>query len=236
MGEQEPDRRSDRILLQEQLLFLHDQIIGIRILRDFLLSGALAVDHSALLINGEIAGMGIMNRNGTKVFSIVFLSRIQFQMPQDFCILLLKYLGISSVDRLSQSIVLSVMLHFINEKKGQDLDSPGKELPLLFQVGQDRLPDLDTAQLLFTGFSCCLSCIQPDSVKEFNGIIPSVHGFYDKAVPVLFQPAGMLIQVIANSHRSGDLLYALGTSAVKLEHCPGIRSGQPDPLQIQVSF
>ena len=117
MGKDKPNRRFLRITIQKQLLVLHNQVIGVRIVRRaFLFVGELAVGHLALLIDGKITGMGIMGGNFIQIPHIVVIAKFKLHRSEDIVVFFLKHIGINAVERTSRLIILLILRDLVDKE------------------------------------------------------------------------------------------------------------------------
>ena len=59
VGEDEPHRGANRVAVQQQLLVLHNQLIGTHIIRGRFLTANLGVDHFAFAVHRKITSVGL---------------------------------------------------------------------------------------------------------------------------------------------------------------------------------
>lgn len=220
MGEDKPNRRFLRITIQKQLLVLHNQVIGVRIVRcAFLFVGELAVGHLALLIDGKITGMGIMGGNFTQIPHIVVIAKFKLHRAEDIVVFFLKHIGINTVERTPRLIILLILRDLVDKEQGQHLDPLVEKLPFPLNMGEDGFADLNTPELVFTDLADDIARVDFHAVQKRHGIIPSVDCLDDIAVLVLIQIAGVIVQVVADPDRCGFLADAGYALEVKLNGC-----------------
>ena len=235
MREDEADRRLFRIPFQQELLVLHDQLIGADIIGSRFLSTELAVDHFPLTVYGEITGMSFGRRDAVQVLDIVIFSNSNLKIANDIFIFFFKHRGIFPVYRLAGGVIFPVICHFINEEQTQDLDPLIEQLPLSLDMGKDRLADLNAAQLVLIYLAEHIPGIDFDSVQKFHGVVAAVNGLYDVSVPVFFQTVGIVIKIVADLDNSAFYLCAGCLLYIELQGCGGITLGKVNALQIQVA-
>ena len=113
--------------IQKPLLVLHNQIIGINIVRGtLLLIGELTVYDMALLIDAEIPGVGRLRLDAIQIADIIILADSYLQVADDFVVFFLEHPGEWARDSLSRCIILAVICNLVDEEKGQYLDSLGE--------------------------------------------------------------------------------------------------------------
>lgn len=220
MGEDKPNRRFLRITIQKQLLVLHNQVIGVRIVRcAFLFVGELAVGHLALLIDGKITGMGIMGGNFIQIPHIVVIAKFKLHRAEDIVVFFLKHIGINAVERTPRLIILLILRDLVDKEQGQHLDPLVEKLPFPLNMGEDGFADLNTPELVFADLADDIARVDFHAVQKRHGIIPSVDCLDDIADLVLIQIAGVIVQVVADADRCGFLADAGYALEVKLNGC-----------------
>ena len=180
--------------------------------------------------------MGIGGGNRRQVPQVFFIPDGKLHIVEYVLILFLKYLRINAIKWLASRIILLVLCHLINEEEGQHLDPLVEQLALPFKVGKDGLPDLKAAQLFLTDPPHDLTGKQLQPVQKLNMIVPSVDELHHKAVPVLLQSAGMVIEIVTNPYCSGYLTDTLCALTVKLDGGGGISFGKIDTFQIDIAL
>ena len=148
MREDEPYGRTLRIKVKQQLLVLHDQVICVDIVGGRFLPADLAVDHAALLVDGEVASMRFLYRDGRKILHVLVVAEFQLQISNYVGIFLLEHVGKDTVLRLSVLIVYTIVIYLVDEEQGQNLYTLIEQLPFTLDMGEDGLSYLDTAQLV----------------------------------------------------------------------------------------
>ena len=143
--EDETNRRFLRISVQQKFLVLHNQVIGINIVRSGFLLAEFGVNHLALLINGEIASMGVLRANHVQILDVVIITELTLQRFHDISVFFLEHISIDAVEGLSCLIVLLVLHDLINEEQGQNLDTLVEQFSFSLDMGQDGFSNLDTA-------------------------------------------------------------------------------------------
>ena len=99
----------------------------------------------SLFVDAEIPPV---HRSGIRRIEIGCIGGIQVRavLRQQCAVFLFKDATVLAEDFISRLIILPVLGHFIDEEEGQGLDAEFKKLPLLFQVGDDGLSDLQARQ------------------------------------------------------------------------------------------
>ena len=87
MREDKTNRRTLWITLQQQFFVLHNQLIGIHIIRRGFLSPHLGVNHLTLFVYGEVSGVSPLNRNRLQILHVVILTDADLQTTNDIIIL-----------------------------------------------------------------------------------------------------------------------------------------------------
>ena len=148
--ENETHRGLFRITIQKQFLVLHNQVIGVNIVRrTLLLIGELAVGHLALFVHGEVTGVGIVGRNCVQIPNVVLVADLPLRGAENVIILFLEHIRIDAVERMPSLIILLVLRNLVDKEQGQDFDALMEKLPFPLQVRKNRLTDLDAAKLVF---------------------------------------------------------------------------------------
>ena len=151
MRENKTHRRLFRITIQKQFLVLHNQVIGINVVRRaLLLVGELAVGHLTLFVNGEVTGMGIVGRNRIQIPDVVLVADLPLHGVENVVVLFLEHIGVDAVERMPNLIILLVLRNLVDKEQGQDFDALMEKLPFPLQVRKNRLTDLNAAKLVFT--------------------------------------------------------------------------------------
>ena len=145
MREDKTNRRALRIAIQQQLLVLHNQLIGIDIIRRSFLAAHLGVNHLALFVDRKISGVRLLRWNRLQILYVVILADTDLQMSDNVVILLYKHLRIDTVCRLSGFIIDAIFCHFIDEEQGQHLDALIEQLAFSLNMRQNRLSDLNAS-------------------------------------------------------------------------------------------
>ena len=117
--ENETYRGLFRITIQKQLLVLHNQVICVNVVRcAFLLVGELAVGHLALLINGEVTGVGVMGGNCVQIPYVVLVPNFPLHGAENVVVLFLEHICIDAVERMPSLVVLLVLRNLVDEEQG----------------------------------------------------------------------------------------------------------------------
>ena len=236
MGENETHRGLFGITIQKQLLILHDQVIGVNIVRcAFFFVGELTVSHLALFVNGEVTSMGIMGRNRVQIPYVVFISNFPLHGTEDVVVLFLKHIGIDAVKRMSSLVVLLVFCNLVDEEQRQNFDALMEKLTLPLQVRKNRFADLNASELVFADLTDHISGKDFDTVQELYGVVASVDRLDHKAFLILVELArlaGVVIEVVANTDRGGFLAKSLCSNVVKLNGRCRVSFGKVDAFQI----
>ena len=186
MGEDEAHWGFLWISVKQELLILHDQVIGIYVIRCLLLSVIkLAVRHPALLINREVTCVGLVCWYRLKVFQIFPIIYFNLHIAYDILIFLLEHIRKDAIKWRSCFIILLVVIHFINEEQREYLYPPMEKLTLFFNVGQYRFPNLQPADLFFAYLAYDITRIYLDSIDKFDGIVPSINEFNGISILIL---------------------------------------------------
>ena len=202
MGEDEAHRRLLRVSIQKQLLVLHNQIIGVNIVRStFLFIGKLTVGHLAFFVNGEVTGVGIMGRNRVQVADVVLVSDFPLHGAENVVVFFLEHIRIDAVERMSCLIVPLVLFNLVDEEQRQNFDALMEKLTLPLQVRKNRFADLNAATLVFTDLTDHITGKDFNAVQELYGVVASVDRFHHKADFVLVQIAGIVVKIITDSDR-----------------------------------
>ena len=193
MGEDKANRGTLWIAIQQQFLVLHNQLIGIHIICRSFLTAYLRVNHLAFFVDGEVSGVSLLSRNGLQILHVVILTDANLQTSNDIIILFHKHLSINTVSRLSGFIINTIFCHFVNEKQGENLDTLIEQLPFSLYMGQNRLPDLNTAQLILADLANHIPGIDLDAIQKFHRIIASVDMGHHKTLFILLHIAGIIV-------------------------------------------
>ena len=181
--------------------------------------------------------MGAVRRNRLQIRHVLLLTRTAPRRGNDVPILLLEHPRKKAVLGPSVGVVLPVVRDLVDEEEGQHLDAPAEQPPLPLDVGEDRFADLDAAQPVLVQPADRLSGAEPDTVQELHGVVPAVDGLHDEAVPVLLQPAGALVEVVADARRPRDLPNARHPLAIELNRRGrGRRPGEVEALKVDVAL
>ena len=98
--ENETHRGLFGITIQKQLLILHDQVIGVNIVRcAFFFVGELTVSHLALFVNGEVTGMGVMGGNCVQIPYVVLVSDFLLHGAENVVVFFLEHIRIDDRHR-----------------------------------------------------------------------------------------------------------------------------------------
>ena len=217
MGENETHRGLFRITIQKQFLILHNQVIGVNIVRCArLFVGELTVSHLALFVNGEVTGMGVMGGNRVQITNVIIVTGSQLHRAYDVVVFFLKHIRIDAVERMSGLVVLLVLCNLVDEEQRQNFDALMEKLTLPLQVRKNRFADLNASELVFADLTDHISGKDFDTVQELYGVVASVDRLDHKADLVLVKIAGIVIEIVADAHRYVLLANALRTLAVKL--------------------
>ena len=208
---------ADRLVEGEQaLLVLEDQVVGVHVVR---LVGSLPqarIDEAVrLLVDGEIAVVGLLHGDRLDVVDEIHGRRVDEKIQVVDCILILlaKHLGILP-RQLALLVVLAVLGHLVDEEEGEDFDSLGMQLVLLAQVRMDRLPDLDAAHRRLRDVAHGVAGLQLAPVGEGHALGGGVD-VADDAVPVLVEPVrervdvGARVQAVHFANNGSRLLLNL---------------------------
>ena len=82
---------------------------------------------------------------------------------------------------------------------------------------KNRFADLNASELVFADLADHVSGKDFDTVQELHGVIAPVNGFYHKADLVLVKIAGIVIEIVADTHRYVLLANALRTLCSQTE-------------------
>ena len=135
VGEDELQRRAEG---QQLFLLLHDQVVGalgILPVARIVLRG---VGPTAFLVDGEVAVVHVLG--GKRQVDLGEQALIGRQLG-GATILFLEYLRIHALDRLAVRIVLTVLVHRVDEEQAEHLDPQRAQVLLLVQVFLDRAAD-----------------------------------------------------------------------------------------------
>ena len=128
------------------------------------------------------------------------------------------------------------MFNFINKEQRKNFDSLVVQLPLSFNVRQNRFTNLDAAQLLLADFTDYIAGIDFDTVQELDRIITTVNRLDYKVVAVFLHAIGLIVEIESNSNSLCDFANTGGTFRVELNGCSRISLRQIDALQIDIAF
>ena len=135
MGEDELQRRTEG---QQLLLLLHDQVVGafgILPVTRIVLGG---VSPAAFLVDGEIT---VVHFFGGGLQVDLGKQTLVSRQLGGTAIFLLEHLRIHTLDRLAVRIVLTVLVHRVDEEQAQHLDPQRTQMLFLVQVLLDRAAD-----------------------------------------------------------------------------------------------
>jgi hypothetical protein len=76
------------------------------------------------------------------------------------------------------------MINLVNEEQGQHLDALVEQLTLTLDMGENRLSNLDPAQLVLINFAHHITRVKLDAVDKFDGIISAINALHDEAVSI----------------------------------------------------
>ena len=165
VGEDKPHRRALGVKVQQQFLVFHDKVVGIGVIRGLGLAVTeFAVGHAAFLVNREVPGVGLLGRDGPEILKIRIFAKFLWQRTDNIAVFLLKHGGKEAVLRLPGGVILAVMADFVNEEQAEDLDPAAVQFPFPLKVGQNRLPDLNAAQLVLVDFADHIAHIEFEAV------------------------------------------------------------------------
>ena len=237
MRENEAHRRLFRVTIQKQFLVLHDQVIGVNVVRRaLLLVGELAVGHLALFVHGEVTGVGIMGGNCVQIADVVLIADLPLHGAENVVVLFLEHIRIDAVERMPNLIILLVLRNLVDEEQGQDFDTLMEKLSFPLKMGKNRFSNLNAAKLVFADLADDVTGKDFDAVQELHGVIASIDGLDHKADFVLVQIAGIVIKIITDSDCCRFLADTGRTLAIKLNGCRRVGFGKIDAFQIDKAF
>ena len=137
---------------------------------------------------------------------------------------------------MSRLVVLLVLCNLVDEEQRQNLDSLMEKLTLPLQVGKNRFADLNAAKLVLADLANHVSGKDFDAVQKLHGVVPPVNRLDHKANFVFVQIAGIVIEVVTDTHRSGSLANTGRTLAIKLNSCRWVSFGKIDAFQVNKAF
>ena len=90
-----------------------------------------------------------MSRNSIQIFHVFLIAELPLHMTDDILVFLFEHIGIDAIIRIAPFVVLLILGNLVDEKQAQYLDALMKQLAFPLNMGKDRLPNLNTAQLVF---------------------------------------------------------------------------------------
>ena len=235
MRKDEAHRRPLRIAIQQQFFVFHNEIIRVDVVGAALASFHLTVNHSLLLVFGKIPCVGVMRGDGVQIFYVLFISELELHIADNVVVLLLEHIGVNAVVGTPFTVIPPVFRHLVNEKQAQHLDALAEEPAFPLDVREDRLADLNAAELLLADFPDDVAGIDLDAVQELHRVVPSVDELDDKAVLILIQPAGIVIKVEPYADLRRLFADAGRPLEIKLDRSGGVGFGEVDPLEIDIA-
>ena len=199
MGEDEAHRGTLGIKIKQQFLVPHDEVVGIAIVRGpLLLVRDHAVDGVPLLVDGEIAAVGLMRGDGVEITLIRPFAQLLLHLIEGGPIFLLENLGVGPRHLIAACVVLLVLRHLVDEEEAQHLDAFWEELPFPLDVGEDGLVDLDPAELVVIALPGDFPDMEFEAIQERDGIVPPVNPIAqdDEIGLVLIEFAGEVVEVL----------------------------------------
>lgn len=133
-------------------------------------------------------------------------------------------------------VILFVLGNLIDEEQAQHLDALVEKRTLPLDVGENRLSNLDAAELVFADLANDIPGENLHPVKKLHGVVPPIDELDHKAVFVLVQIAGVVVQVKANTHFHRLFAYTLCALEIKLQGGCGVGFGKIDSFQIDITL
>ena len=237
VGEDEAYRGFLGIEVQKKFFLLHNERICVDIIGDSCLFviALFGINKAFFFVHREVTGVGIVGIDGIQILLICFVTVGCLEVLQNVRVFLFEHIGINAVVG-SSSVVELVFCNLIDEKQTQNLDTLGEKLTFPFHVGENCLPDLEAAQLLLIDLADDIAHEEFLTVEEFNAVVPSINALDCEAVVVLFQIAGVGVQIEAFTDGAGDTAQTFGTLEIKFDSGSGIGTGEIDALKIDVAL
>ena len=103
-------------------------------------------------------------------------------------------------------------------------------------MGQNRLPDLNAAQLVLVDLADHIAHIEFEAVQKLHRLIAAINALDDIIVAVFFQFVGVGVQVIPFAHNAGAGAHAGGAADIKLQAGFRCAVGEVEPFEIHIPF
>ena len=174
--------------------------------------------------------MGLMGGDGVEVSDIILIVKLPLHIGDNILVFLFKHIGIDAVIGGARLVVQFVLRNLVDEEQAQYLNTLMKELPFPFNMGEDGLADLDTAELFFADFSDHITGIKFNTVQKLHRVVTPVDEFDHKTVLILIQTAGIVVEIKADTDFHRLFADAGCTLKVKLQSSCGISFGKVDTL------